>query len=143
MPRRAAGDHLQLHRGQVLRLVHDHVPEALRRLGQERAGLVDERQVGLAPPAARSAEERLLVGVEDPFGGFREALPRGEQAAHDLLGLRRRPDVLEEARHPPVATQRALDLGEVAVRLAAEPGAVVLVEAAQRRSSGSALARPP
>ena len=103
------------------------MPVLLGRPEQQRPGFVEERQVGLAPAAARPAEQRLLVRVEDPLRG----VACREEPSHDLLGLRRGPGAVEKAGQPAVASQSALDLLEVAIRLAAEPRAVVLVEAAQ------------
>ena len=96
--RRAPREHAQLHRRQVLRLVDDQV--AVRPVGpvEERARLVQEWQVGVAPAlAAGRLEEALLVLVEDAVGGGRELLGLRQQAADELLGLRTRPERVERA----------------------------------------------
>ncbi len=45
----AARDCEQLHRREILRLVDDHVPVRTRRAFEQRARLVEQRQVVLAP----------------------------------------------------------------------------------------------
>src|SRR5205823_1692737 len=68
----AARDHAQLHRGQVLRLVDDDVPEPARRAVDQRPCLVQEWQVVLAPDelgraSGPIAEQDLLrLWLKDP-----------------------------------------------------------------------------
>ena len=141
-PARPARDHPQLHRRQVLRLVHDHVPVAGRRLDEHRASLVEQRQVGLAPAAARAAQEPLLVLVEHAVGGRGERLARGRAAARTTCsGFGAGQARVEEARQPPVLAQRALDL----VEGRGTPGRRAARRSPRRsaaaRSSGTARAR--
>ena len=74
-----AGDHPQLHRRQVLRLVDDHVPVDVRRRVEQRARLVEQRDVAVRPIATAAQQQLLLGGVEDPVGGLGEDRLRGEQ----------------------------------------------------------------
>ena len=84
-PGDAAAGHAQLHRRQVLRLVHDHVAEGARRAVEQRGGLVEERQVARAPARAPPHEQALLVGVEDPVRGLLQPRAVAEQLLHDRL----------------------------------------------------------
>ncbi len=67
---RAARDHPQLHRREILRLVDDHVVVGAGGLADERVRLVQQRHVPLAPAGAAAAQQPLLVLVEDPVGGL-------------------------------------------------------------------------
>ena len=106
----------------------------------ERVRLVEQGDVAVAPAATAPQEERLLRRIEDPRCRLLERGARGEEPAHELLRLRRRPDLIEEALQPPVLPQRALDVLERPHREGAEPRAVVLVEAAEHVHA-KALAR--
>ena len=65
---------------------------------EQRARLVEQRQVGVAPaPAAAGPEEALLVLVEDAVRGGGELLGARQQAPDELLGLRTRPERVERA----------------------------------------------
>jgi hypothetical protein len=129
----APDDHAQLHGREVLRLVDDHVAERPRALAEQRVRLVDERHVVLAPgePCARTHEQPLLIGVEDPLGGRGEPRARGEDPADEALRRHGRPDAVEPAREEPLRPHRTLDVAEVAPREPAEARSVVLVEPAE------------
>jgi hypothetical protein len=72
--RGAAGDHPQLHRGEVLRLVDDHMAVLRRCAVEEGAGLVQQRKVAVAPAASPALEQRLLVLVEKAVRGVPKAI---------------------------------------------------------------------
>ena len=129
----AARHHPELHRGQVLRFVDDHVPERPRRLGEQRARLVEERDVVVTPRETGpwAAKQSLLAVVEDLLRRLREARGCGEEGANEGVRGGHRPDPAQPAREEALRVQRALDLGEVAPGEAAEPRAVVLVEPPQ------------
>ena len=65
VPTGAPRDHPQLHRRQVLRLVHDHVVVRARRHAHQRMCLVQERHVRCAPLRPTPAQQPLLLLVED------------------------------------------------------------------------------
>src|SRR5262249_55415572 len=145
---RAARDREELHRREILRLVDDHVPVRARRAVEQRAGLVEERHVVVAPDeiggAARPvAEEELpLVAFEYALGGRLERRRRREQPRDELLRLRQRQDAVEPAREEATLAEAALDLVEAADRAGPEQLAVPLVEAAKHRHP-EPLARKP
>ncbi len=129
---RAAGDHPQLHRRQVLRLVDDHVAVHVRRGVEQRARLVEQRDVAVRPAATAAAEQQLLLGrVEDAVGCLGERGLRREQPADEPVGRHERPGRLEHAVEVAARAERLLDLVEVADRAGSEDAAVLLVEAAQ------------
>ena len=74
---RAPREHPQLHRRQVLRLVDDDVPVRRRRPLEERARLVEQRQVAVAPAAS-----------SEPL--------RSEHPSDELLRLDARPGRIDE-----------------------------------------------
>ena len=130
----AASHHAQLHRRQVLRLVDDHVPERARRLGEQRPRLVDERHVVLAParsPTRGRRSSRCSAASRIPSAASARRAWRGEERADETVRRDGGPDPVEPAREEALGVERALDLAEVAPGEAAEPRAVVLVEAAQ------------
>ena len=90
----AAADRAQLHRRQVLGLVHDHVPET-RRPAEQVGGLVDQDHVGEGPAGRLRRPGRFAViminccssGVEDALG-----LLGQEVARRSAAGGRASPD---------------------------------------------------
>ena len=97
--RAPAGDGPQLHRREVLCLVHHHVAVGATDPVEERLGLVDEHQLGErpglvvdAPGAGRPAEQGLLVGGRGSPRRRGEGSLVGEDALHEHGRRQRRPD---------------------------------------------------
>src|SRR5262245_48087465 len=81
----AARDHADLHRREVLRLVHDHVAVADGLAEEQSASLVQQREVSGAPAGTGAPQQPLLALVQDPLGGLREPLARREELAYEPL----------------------------------------------------------
>ena len=137
---RAPRDHAQLHRGQILGLVHDHVAEGAGRLPDEGVRLVEKRHVAVAPACCPPAQQALLLGGEEAVCRLGEEGGRREERPHELLREDRGPRLLEHAVEVAAGTERLLDLLTVADRGAAERLAVRGVEPAHE-AHPEALAR--
>ncbi len=137
---RAAADHAELHRRQVLGLVDDDVAERGRRLPDERVGLVEEPDVAVAPALPAPAQEALLLRLQDPVPGLRQERGGREEGAHELLGRDSRPGAVEHPRQVPARAQRLLDLLSVPDRGPTQHLAIVGVERADE-AHPEALAR--
>ena len=135
----APGDHAELHRRQVLRLVHDDVSVGSRRLDEQRAGQVQERHVGARPAAGAAGEHPLLAVVEQVAGRLLEPRSVPEQLGDDDVRLDDGPDTIDEAGEPCLA-ERALDLVGRGKRAGAELRRVLAVQVAQELHA-EALAR--
>ena len=131
--RRAAREHAELHRRQVLRLVDDHVAVRPVAALEQRPRLVEERQVGVArAPAAAGLQKSLLRGVQDA-GRCRGELPGArQQPAEELVGLRARPQLVERAIHEAAAAERRLQVFEREVSGVPEARGVALIERARQ-----------
>ena len=126
---RAAGEHAQLHRRQVLRLVDDDVAVGAHvvvggltraphlRLGAEqRAGLVEQRHVVDGPHGVldvlgpRAHERRLLGRAERAAGGQLDEGGGAEQVVEQVGGGEHRPHPLEGLAHLGGVAQPLADL---------------------------------
>ncbi len=145
--RAAAAERAALHRGEVLRLIDDHVPEARFAL-DEVPGLIDAERVGERParrpgPASRCAgqQQALFVAGEHPAGRRRQERRVGEQAVHQARRVGPRPDRLDGLADGPAAGEGAqCPVGEeVSARLG--PAADRLGDPAGQACPGGAVAQ--
>ena len=127
---RAAGDHPQLHRREILRLVDDHMVVGPRRRTDEGVRLVEQRHVRVAPPRAATPQEPLLVLVEGAFGRSGQEGGRREEGADELFGRHRGPGAVQHAREVATRLQCFLDLFSVPDGGSLKDAAVFGVEAA-------------
>ena len=127
----AARDHSQLHGRQVLRLVDDHMAIGARRCAEQRARLVEQRDVAVRPAAATPYEQLLFRLGQDPLSGCRERRPRAGQRPNEPVRRHDGPRNLQHTVEIAVRAQRLLDLLEVADRTCPEHAAVLLVEPTQ------------
>ena len=118
-PRCTPGDHAELHRGQVLGLVHDDVPVRAGPTAREERGLVQEGQIVGAPGGgadgrATAPEKELPLARGEQTGGVPLQLLAGrEQVAHQGGGGDRGPQSVHESAELLGGRELALEPGLV------------------------------
>ena len=115
------------------------MPVRARRPVEQRAGLVQQRQIVLAPPEvggtlrAVAQQQLLLAALEDPLRGLRERRGRGQETGDELVRAHGREHTVDVLHEEAALFQHALELVEAAQREILELLVVALVEAAQHR----------